>query len=205
MDYVSPLEALFPGAAASVVTVLARSERPLTIRQIADRAGVSHPQVSHHVDRLETLGVAEREVVGRSHQVRLTASAVSALLRRLVRVDQQVLDHARNSAPELEPNAVSVTVFGSFARGTARAGSDIDVAVVAHDVGDEHWLALLSRWVDELSEVAGNPVAEILVSVEELADRTEDPVWLAIADEGVTVAGRPVTELFEASVTEGRS
>lgn len=201
VDFVSPMEALFPGASASVLAVLSRTEQPLTIRQVAERSGVSHPQVGRHVARLEALGVVSREVVGRSHLVRLTGSAASEALRRLDQVGREVLDHARTTAEELQPNALSVTVFGSFARGTAVAGSDIDVAIVAADPDDEAWLATLARWADVLAERAGNPVAEIVVSVEELVERSGDPVWVAVMAEGITVAGQPVTQVVEAAGT----
>lgn len=173
-----------PGAAAAVVAVLTRSEEPLTLRQIAERAGVSHPQVSRHVERLEALGLAHRAVVGRSHQVKLTRSAAADLLRRLNRLDAVVMEHVRSTAPTLEPNAVNVAIFGSFVRGTARADSDIDVVVIAEEPSDEGWLATLAAWADDLAVVAGNPVAEMVVAVEDLPVRVDDPLWDSIAKEG---------------------
>ncbi len=196
VDYVSPIEALFPGVTAAVLAVLARTEQPLTLRQVADRAGVSHPQVGRHVDRLEELGVVRRSVVGRSHQVTLTDGAAGRQLRRLARLDRAVLDHMRATAQALEPNALSVTVFGSFARGTAGIESDIDVAVVAEDPADEDWLSKLATWADDVADFAGNPVAEMVLAAADLASRADDPVWSAIRIEGSTIAGRPIAELF---------
>ncbi len=201
MDYVSPIEALFPGATAAILGVLTRAEQPLTLRQIAERAGVSHPQVSRHADRLEELGVIHRNVVGRSHQITLTGSAAARQLRRLAHLETAVLDHVRATAPALEPNAMNVTVFGSFARGLARSGSDIDIAVVAVDPSDEGWLGELADWVDDIAEFAGNPVAEMVLAAADLAGRAEEPVWESIMTEGITVAGRPITELLRQSTT----
>jgi DNA-binding Lrp family transcriptional regulator len=87
MDFRSPLEALLPGVGAAVLSVLARTTQPLTIRQLAERAGASHPQVSNRVEHFERLGVVRREMVGRSHLVTLTASAASDLVRRLTFLD----------------------------------------------------------------------------------------------------------------------
>lgn len=196
VDYVQPLEALFPGAAAAVVGVLIRSEQPLSLRQVGERAGVSHPQVARHVDRLEELGIVTRRVVGRSHLVELTGAVGALVLRHFSSLDQPVWDHMRATSAVLMPNALSVTVFGSFARGSARAGSDIDIAIVATDPDDESWSTLLDGWVAEVSALAGNPVAEIVLSRKELLARRLDPVWQSITVEGVCVAGRPVGELM---------
>lgn len=196
MDFVRPLEAVFPGAAASVVSVLARTPQPLTLRQIAERAGISHPQVARHVDRLEDLGVVRRTIVGRGHQVTLTDSAASELLRRIVHLDETVLDRMRTTASQLGQNAVSVTVYGSFARGQAVTGSDIDVAVIAEDPTDQQWLDDLAAWVEAIAEFAGNPVAEIVIGTDEVASRAAEPLWTAIRSEGVTIAGRSAESVF---------
>lgn len=178
-----------------MLTVLARGKRPLTLRQIAERAGVSHPQVARHVERFEALGIVQREVVGRSHQVLLVDGAIGSLISRFVRVDQVVLERMRATAGQLEPNAVSVVVFGSFARGTADARSDIDVAVVADDPNSDEWLTRLSSWVEEITGFSGSPVAEIVVSTHEFADRLDEPLWGVIQAEGITIAGRPLGQL----------
>ena len=195
VDFTRPLEAVFPGASSAVLAVLARAERPLTLRQIAERADVSHPQVARHVERFEALGIVRREVVGRSHQVLLVDGAIGSLISRFVRVDQVVLERMRATAGRLEPNAVSVVVFGSFARGFADARSDIDVAVVADDTTSDEWLTLLSTWVDEMAEFSGSPIAEIVISTAEFAERLDEPLWTTIRAEGVIIAGRPLDQL----------
>ena len=204
MDYAAPIEALFPGAGGAVLDVLARTEQPLSMRQVADRAGVSHPQVSRHVERLERLGVVHREVVGRSHLVSLTSSVAARTLRDLASLDEVVLRYLRNTASSLQPDAISVVVFGSFARGEATEHSDLDVAVVVDGVVSEGWLEDLSRWVDDVAAFAGSPVSEIVVDVEELPARMDDPLWVAILAEGLTVAGRDLADIFGVLSRGGR-
>lgn len=67
------------------------------------------------------------------------------------------------------------------------------MAVVAPQgcLDDEAWLGQLSAWVEDVSEFSGNPVAEIVVSREELAERRGDALWETIRREGVTVAAAP--------------
>lgn len=194
VDYTSPLQALFPGSGAAVLAVLARTTQPLSMRQIAERAGVSHPQVSRRVQQYEALGVVRREVIGRSHVVTLAPSAAAALIRAFDGLQDEVVKFLRRTAPALEPNALSVTLFGSFARRSAGAASDIDIAIVVAR-RDDGWLEDLSGWVEDVAVFAGNPVAEIVVERRELAERADDPLWHTIAREGAVLAGRPVAEL----------
>lgn len=199
MDYLTPLQAVFPGVGAAVLSVLASTAQPLTIRQLAARANASHPQVSRHVDHFERLGLLDRQIAGRSHLVRLNDSAAAGLIRRFTLLGKDVLAYMRESAERLTPPAESIVVFGSFARGVARADSDIDVAVVtpAEHVHDDAWLGQLSTWVDDVAAYSGNPVAEILVSAEELCERPRDSLWETIEREGITIAGSPLAVLFE--------
>ncbi len=198
MDYLSPIEALFPGVGAAVLAVLSETEEPLTIRQVAERAGATHPQVASHLERFEALGVVSRRVVGRSHLVTLTDSAASELVRSLSHLRDAVLDRMRATADAIEPPAQSIIVFGSFARGTATAESDVDIAVVAPPgrADDEAWLASLSSWLDRVSEFAGNPVAEIVVADQELAERVSEPLWEEIRREGIVASGASLGEIM---------
>jgi predicted nucleotidyltransferase len=201
VDYVSPLEELFPGVASSVLSVLARTSQPLTLRQIAERARASHPQVSRHVEHLEALGVVERRVVGRAHLVTLTRSAAANLIRRFTQLADEVLTHMSTTAKRLEPPPDSIIVFGSFARGEARADSDIDVAVGAPPayVDDDAWLETLAAWVEDVETFAASPVADIVVSRTDLVEREHEPLWDRIRNEGIVIAGSSLDELLESA------
>lgn len=201
MDYLSPIEALFPGVGGSVLAVLAQTTEPLTIRQIAERARATHPQVARHVERFEALGVVRRRIAGRSHLVTLTASVAAGVLRQLVHLEEAVLEQMKAAADRIEPHAESIVVFGSFARGAAGVGSDIDVAIVAPAglADDPAWLESLAAWVDHVAEAAGNPVAELVVSADELRAREGDPLWEDIRRDGIVVSGAPLDELMTAT------
>jgi DNA-binding transcriptional ArsR family regulator len=208
MDYLSPLEQLFPGVGASVLSVLARTTQPLTLRQVADLADASHTQVSRHIQHLERLGVVDRRVVGRAHLVSLTDSAAANMVRRITRLGDEVVAHMRETARGIDPAPESIVVFGSFARGAARADSDIDVAIVAPAgrSDDEAWLELVANWVEGVAAYAGNPVADIVVGKEHLAVRANEPLWESIRRDGILVTGRPIDQLMGGrSTVAGRS
>lgn len=197
MNYLAPLEALFPGSAASILEVLVSNSEPMTMRQLAERSGTSHPSVAIHIERFEGLGLVRRQIVGRSHLVSLTESAASGAIRNLANLRTTVLEMMNTSVGGIEPKPDAVIVFGSFARGTTQLESDIDVAViVASDlVEDTEWLASLATWTDAVAAFAGNPVSELVITVDELCDRVNTPLWQGINLEGIVLTGATVDEV----------
>ena len=167
MDHSRPIPSLIPGARGAVLDVLTRVQRGMTIRQLADRAGVSHPQAARHVAHLERLGIVRREHVGRSHVITLTDTLTVDLLRRVTGLRQAVLRAITDTASMIEPRPVSMVVFGSFARGDDDAESDIDVLVV-DDKDDGALDAVLARWCQDVTRLTGNSVTEIVVRLAEL-------------------------------------
>lgn len=75
---------------------------------------------------------------------------------------------------EKHDSIVELWLFGSRAKGTARSGSDVDLAIVlAAPNGDHDWafgayVARGDRWQDELATIAGT-----YVSLEAIAPETE--------------------------------
>lgn len=198
MDYLRPVAALIPGARGAVLEVLARASRGLSLSELSERAGVSRPHVGREVQRLEGLGVITRTVVGASHQVVLSEGAIGDWIRELADIDQWLWTFLRRTAEDLKPWVLAVVVFGSFARGTARPDSDIDVLVVINGEGaePERFEEALARWVDGAAAFSGNPVAEIVMTVEELRSHIEEPVWRSARDEGVAIHGPGIAEVL---------
>jgi len=198
MDYLSPIEAMFPGVGSAVLRVLAQTSESLTVRQVAERAGATHPQVGRHARRLEALGVVDRRIVGRSHLLTLSDSAAAQAVRRLAHLRDAVTEELRSSAAEIVPPPVSLILFGSFARGEAQVGSDVDVLVVCPpgDADDPGWNTSLGRWVDHAAVTAGNPVTEIVVEQGELQQRLSAALLDNIVRDGVVLVGRPLDEIL---------
>ena len=59
-------------------TLVRYKDKAFTIRRLAREAGVSHPKVSETVAKLENLGVAQIQPIGRSHQVTLNEKSYTA-------------------------------------------------------------------------------------------------------------------------------
>jgi predicted nucleotidyltransferase len=109
---------------------------PLSIRQVATAAHISHVSAMEALNALVDLGVVASSIAGRSH--------VHWLERRNLITRELVLPTFEAEAGSVDalltglrafiPSGfVSAVLFGSYARGDMRPGSDIDVLLVGAD------------------------------------------------------------------------
>jgi predicted nucleotidyltransferase len=194
VDYSRPLEAVIPGTAGKVLGVLARTHAELPIRRVAQLAGVSRDRASIEIRRLVALGiVSRREVAGASLvKIERTNAAASALLA-LADARATAISRLSELAKSIKPAPASLVLFGSFARGTDDAESDLDVLAVRSDdvePDDPSWLDSFGNWQDLARVAVGNPVNVIETSRHELPAlaRTRS-LWRTIVDEAITLAG----------------
>ncbi len=115
-------------------------EAELTMRSVAELAGVSANQATVVLNRLVRLGLVERRDVGAAALVRLVReneAARSVLV--LVDLHRVVLARLVGEAKKIRPGPACLVVFGSFARGETHENSDIDVLAVppSHAQGDD--------------------------------------------------------------------
>lgn len=81
-----------------------------------------------------------------------------------------------------EPGVIAVWLFGSRARGDHRADSDVDVAVLAEDAGDENPLHRRFRWKVAAADALGVP--------DEAVDLVVLPEAPALLTHGILMEGR---------------
>jgi predicted nucleotidyltransferase len=200
VDYSRPLEAVIPGTAGRVLGVLARTLAELPIRRVAQLASVSRDRASVEIRRLVALGIVSRREVGGASLVKLERTN-AATLALLALADARSMAIARLSelAKSIEPAPASLALFGSFARGTDDADSDLDVLAVRSDdvePDDPSWLDSFGNWQDLARVVIGNPVNVIETSRHELhaLARTRS-LWRTIVDDAITLAGEEPSHL----------
>lgn len=206
MDYTEPVQALLPGVQGKVLGVLARNQTELSMRAVARLAGVSPQQSSVVLGHLIDLGIVERRDVPPVALVRLSQDNLAAqTVAALAHLRQSVLDRLADLAASICPAPASLTIFGSFARGQAGSGSDVDVLAVrpaglAHD--DDGWTDSLGAWADRARRIVGNPINLVEVSAEEVPELLRRPapsLWSEIATDGVLLLGAPVDTLSVAA------
>lgn len=140
MDLSNPVSAVIPTLEGQILRVLARTTRPLTapnIIRLVNRG--SGPGIRVALTRLTDVGTVLGEQVGRQLQYEANRAhaawpAIEAVVdfangfaRRLDGEISRLLDEAPDG------DLVTCAVFGSTARGTADADSDIDLALVVPD------------------------------------------------------------------------
>ena len=198
MDFVRPLQAVIPGVQGRLLAVLAQAGSPLTLRTLADLAGVSPAQASRVLPRLVNLGLVERSDFPPAALFSLIRENLAArAVLNLVDLRASFLVELRLLCTALDPPPVSVVLYGSLARGEAGPESDIDVLVVRPvDVveDDETWGTSLSSWVEKIEILSGNQVNLLEVSEKEITSLIDGGgmPWSVIAQEGVLLSGRPL-------------
>ena len=112
---------------------LSMENQALTARQLAELTGLNHRTVVEALDPLTHLGVVEKRHAGPSYLYSLARENLIAQ-----RIVLPVLEGERGLQSALReeivalfaPQAISIVLFGSLARGAEKHGSDVDVLVV---------------------------------------------------------------------------
>ena len=206
VDFRHSVEALIPGVQGRVLGVLARAGTDLTMRRVADLAGVSPQQASVVIGKLVELGVVERRDVPPASLVRLAAENLAAqAVLSLADLRQAALERLGELALDIRPAPAGLVVFGSFARGEADAASDLDVLAVrrrglARD--DDEWTDSLWSWTAAATRAVGNPVNVMEAAEEEISGLLRRPgptVWTDIVRDGIVLVGSRLELLAEAA------
>ena len=120
----------------AVLRVLHGVSVPLNASQIAARAKLSHVAAASVLSDFASMGVILSSPAGRAtvHWLNRESVYVENMLEPLLQAERDVPeDLVDDLAGAFQDEAVSVVLFGSYARGDQTPGSDVDVALVADD------------------------------------------------------------------------
>lgn len=164
MDLAQPLSSLVPSVDGDVLTVLARTEAPLTGRRVAAlaRRG-SRPAVQAVLDRLVAHGVVHAQPAGSAvlytlNRDHLLADPVVAA----VTARDRLLALLRERIEAWPLQALHTSMFGSTARGEAGPTSDLDVLVIRADdvdADDPAWAGQLAELEQLVASWTGNELS----------------------------------------------
>lgn len=196
----APLDDVFAGRShVRVLRALYRLPAGLaaSAREIARRAGVSHPTASKALASL-----AEQGIVTRTRALRTTAFelcrthvAVERLLPLFEweeRVRQEVIDHLRTQILQRAPTSVSAAyLFGSAATGEMAPASDLDVAVLHAPGTTESVAAAMEAIAGTVEQRFGNRLSFLLTDapVAELqrSRRPGSRLWKQVLRDGIPI------------------
>lgn len=201
MDFVRPVQALIPGAQGRILAVLAETTADLNLRTLARLAGVSNAQATRVLPALVELGIIDRREAPPSALFRLVPEHVaSRAISAMASARRTVLGELGRAAGELDPQPVSVVVFGSFARGDADRESDLDLVIVRpaeFSEDKEGWHQAVDGLRKQARRLTGNRVEVIEIGVSEARRllRSRKSLWLDVQRDGVAVFGTGLAEL----------
>jgi predicted nucleotidyltransferase len=106
------------------------AERSWTVEELARASGASRPSVHRELDRALNAGIVERDDRRRPHRYRAaTSSPVYEPLRELLALTVGVDIQIRELLSAF-PGVEAAAIHGSWAAGTTRPTSDVDVLVL---------------------------------------------------------------------------
>ncbi|GAA4970991.1 nucleotidyltransferase domain-containing protein [Kineococcus glutinatus] len=180
MDLSDPVSAVIPTLEGQVLRVLAGTTRPMTASTIARLAARgSGPGVRVALQRLVDVGTVLQDRVGRQYEYRANRDhaawpAIQAAVdfangfraRLDAEIGRLIHDVTAHEAPDVGwGERVTCALFGSTARGTADAESDVDLVLVIPDgVPAESGEALSEHLSERITLFTGNPVNTLLLT-----------------------------------------
>jgi predicted nucleotidyltransferase len=177
---------------------LSVESQALTARQLAELTGLNHRTVVEALDPLTNIGVVEKRNVGPSYLYSLARENLIA--QRIVlpafQAERELPPALREEIVSLfAPQAISIVLFGSLARGEEKRGSDVDVLVVMAD--GEGCAEIEERALEaghSFFKKFGKPLSVHCVSLPD-ARRGGEAFLSEAASEGETLFGKPPDEL----------
>ena len=202
MDLSNPVSAIIPKLDGNIYRVVARTTTPLSGARVAALAGkASYPGILTALSRLVLQGTVLVEQAGSSYMYRANrehilwpaieqavAAAESVLPTLRLRLSQLVDEHLGAKVSKDS----TLAMFGSVARETSTAGSDLDIVAVFPDYLSEESGAEL---VDTLSESArrwtGNDCNVYVATASRLRElvNSKDPIVDSWRSDAVTFHG----------------
>ncbi|HEX5405629.1 MAG TPA: nucleotidyltransferase domain-containing protein [Pseudonocardiaceae bacterium] len=188
-----PLSTVTPTLDGDVLAVLARSDATFT-------AGQLHRILTHHSEagirkvlvRLVKQGTVHSDKVGSTFTYRLNREHLAAeYVIGLADLPGKLLKRIESRLESWAQPPVYAAIFGSAARGSMTADSDLDLLLIRpDDVDDELWQTQVDDLAAEVTRWTGNDTQPLEFTASEVLARGRDePVLRAVLDHGLTVAG----------------
>ncbi len=170
---------------------------PLNASQIAKRTHLSQPAVATALDDLSALGIVASSPAGRAwvHWIVEENVYVTEMLRPLFEAEWAIPQELLTDLAErFGADAVSVVLFGSFARNDITADSDVDVVLVGADAAAKaHLEAQASEVAEAFARRWGAPLSPLVYDLGEAAtlDARAPELYASIDRDGIAASGLP--------------
>lgn len=202
--------ALSSPAKVKVLRRLALDTRPRSGRALAREVGMSHARVLHVLDELHENGIVKFERVGRAYAFSLARASlpVGELLLPLFRKEDVLAELAASRiASSVRTPTISVSMFGSVAKRSDDAASDLDLVFVVQTKERTNALeAELAGAVADFATSLGVRIGPYVVTPAELARRyrSRDRFIRDVVASARRVSGRTLMEVISAGSSKAQ-
>lgn len=184
----------------AALRVLINSKIGFSGSSVAKRAGMGLLAIQNALADLEGLGLVEVERGSVEHRYRLNFKhyLVGQGLRVLFEAERRMANAlAHDLRPLLKGQVLSAGLFGSFARGEAKPGSDIDLLVIVETLKERERVgALLSDQLQSLTKRYGLPLQPVIYERRRLSHGSGMQELLETAEQDwVQVAGVDIKQI----------
>jgi len=194
-----PLEDILSSSAkVAVLRVLCDANSPLSGRETVRRARTSYGPGWAALQDLVSSGVLTKRDLGRAsaYELREPHGALIQTLRGLFTAEQERSEQIVGALSSEIPEALSIILYGSEARGEAEAGSDTDVLIIV----EEKTEGLEGRIDQACLALAGQHSLALSWQIADLGDlrewdETDSEFWRNIVRDGIKLAGEPLERL----------
>jgi predicted nucleotidyltransferase len=166
---VSLSSALFSGVQKRLLALLfGRPERSIYLSEIIRTIGAGTGAVNRELSRLEQSGLITMERIGNQKHYRANIHApIFQELRSIVQKTMGMKEPVREALQPYAKNIQAAFVYGSVAKQTDKADSDIDLMIIGDDLTYSDFYAGL----EQAEKVLGRPVNPTILSKEEWHNR----------------------------------
>lgn len=192
MELHRPLATITPTLDGDVLALLARSEEAFTAGQVHRVLGrYSEAGIRKVMARLNGQGIVLRERVGGTHSYRLNRDHLAAAtVIELADLHGLLMERIEDRLASWSIAPVYGAVFGSAARGTMIAESDIDLFLVRPDsVPSDEWDAQVAALTSDVTRWTGNDTRVLEYGESELRESRTEPVLREVLADALTVVG----------------
>jgi predicted nucleotidyltransferase len=167
-----------------------------SIREIARRAGVTHPTASAALESLRAQGLVVGRVTllaseYRVNDVHVLFPSIKELFGLEGRLRQDLIDYLTHELRARAPWVREAFVFGSAARGEMRPDSDLDVALITTSGKSRKLASIMEELGEDTTDRFGNRIQAVIGTqpIEVLAARGQSRfrLWREIAKNGIRI------------------
>lgn len=177
-------------------TLLDHPEKEFTENELADVCEVSQKTVNRAMPKYVDYGLVDVRTVGRANVYSVNSGhyivkQLNTLFNKEERAREELEKVLKNTFQN-DDAILSLSIFGSVARGQEEPTSDIDVFILTRD--KESTRQKIEKISEKVMERFGNALSEYILTPEELREKRDSQVIKRITSEGILIIGEHLGE-----------